>query len=839
MKLHSILALLVCAALAVGCGSDDGNTGTAPAADTGSSTIFDAGSGGGNNTGDTTTGSADAGTATDTGGDNACSCANVECGFIPGCPKSCGACKTSGTQCVNNKCEKKQTVKLKKFGEFCGPTKDCQPPPAGTASNAPEAQAFRDCKNAQCETNLCYSGVCTKLCTILKDEKNNATGAAGDDGIEDTTQNSECSDAATGDNAIHGSVYSCVQQADKAQVQQGQSAAICVPSGSWKNCSSNDECGDKESCRLYFIYGSLVQRCGPISHNPASTDGSTLAESCNDNPLEGDIGVCKNDLCFSLGCSAFCTKDSDCITEVGACKAGKCKNGNACTSDVDCSAWKCDSLQLSSNDPKKYNVCWPKNCKTNVDCPDDSFACRLSYNGVQDPKGEPDPDDPSKTIMPAWNNICVSKVKDAAKVGEACDPFSADEDKSLKPCENPYMCDNGLCSTLCESTKDCPSDTKCNFNEAPLDLDDPDDGIYDVFLPYGTCSSTKGSGANCIGTKECGADKHCSLFVEPVNTPAGATAVNHKYEANGLCIDKNKDMGDYGTQCGSASSGVGVGKLCNSGFCLNTTNQTTNQAQPGFCVDLCSRKDDCAQNISIYNQQYKSVCTSLRLSWNTTADGKDDHYIPVCMPTNPQSSLDDCSTSKLCSKESEACIGYAISMSVHLKSKVEYWCGSVAHSPTTADPNPPQPTKNVGDECDLEASLNECKTGYCMPGSKTGKGYCSRVCNTNTDCGNKDGMICNTDYQRIERPNKDNAAVMPLCMKAKSCVSCFSDNGCAGNYSCTNIGGGGTLAKEVCAPSCTSDKDCAAADGGAKCVDAKDDKGNVISGKKVCAPSCS
>ena len=350
MKLHSILALMVCAALAVGCGGDDGNSGNNTVTDTGSTTLPDAGTDTGSTTGsDTATTDTGSTGSTDTGGSDPCDCANVECGFIPGCPKSCGACKTAGTQCVNNKCEKKQTVQLKKFGEYCGPTKDCQPPPNGTASNSPEAQAYRDCLNSQCETNLCYLSVCTKLCTILKDEKNNATGADGDDGIEDSTTNSECADAATGDKAIHGSTYSCVQQADKAQVQQGQSAAICVPSGSWKECSNNSDCGDKEACRLYFVYGTLSQRCGPISHDPGSTDGAKLAQSCNDNPLEGDVAVCENDLCFSLGCSAFCKKDEDCITEPGACKAGKCPNGNACSSDVDCSAWKCDALQLSSN----------------------------------------------------------------------------------------------------------------------------------------------------------------------------------------------------------------------------------------------------------------------------------------------------------------------------------------------------------------------------------------------------------------------------------------------------------------------------------------------------------
>lgn len=839
MKQLSILAIVACAALTVGCGS----SGTTPGGtvDTGGGAATDTGGGGGSDaTTGTDTGGGGGGDATGTtdtggGGDN-CSCAGKECGFIPGCPKSCGSCG-AGQKCVNNKCEKKVVVQLKKFGEFCGPTKDCQPPPAGTASNSPAAQAYRDCLNAQCDTNLCYGGVCTKLCTILKDEKNNATGSAGDDGIEDSATNSECGDAATGDKAIHGSTYSCVQQLDKAQVQQGQSAAICVPSTSWKECKADSECQDTESCRLYFVYGALTSRCGPKSHSPGSTKGAGIAQSCNSNPLEGDVAVCTNDLCFSLGCSAFCNDNKDCVTDVGACKAGKCANGSTCKDDTDCSAWQCSQQQLSSNDPKKYGVCWPKNCKVNGDCPDDTFACRISYNGVQKPEGEPDPDDPTKVILPGWDNICVSKVKDGVKVGEACDPFSSDDDTTLKACENPFMCNNGNCSTLCETGKDCPKDMKCNINEAPLDLDNPDDGIYDVFLPYGSCTSVKGAGKACLGTKECGAGKHCKMVVEPVDLAAGATPVSYKYVANAMCVDVEAGKGDYGKLCGSASDGKGLGKLCNSGFCLNTTN-AAGQAQPGFCVDLCGSKNDCAQNVSIYNQNYKSVCTSLRLSWNTTPEPEDDHFIPVCVPTNPNSSLSDCSKDKTCTKANEACLGYAITMSVDKPTKMEYLCSFVGNSPTQANQNPPQPTKKVGEECDLEATLNECTTGYCMPDVKNGKGYCSRVCNENSDCPTSDSMSCNKDYARIPRPDKANAGLMPLCMKAKSCIPCAYDYTCAGNYACTNVGGGGTLAKQVCAPSCATDKDCANADGGAKCVPAKDADGNEIKGKNVCAPGC-
>lgn len=838
MKRTSILAILACAILAVGCGSNDTKD-DGGGTDTGSVAVDSGGGGGGDaTTGTDSGGTADAGATTDAGGgSDKCSCDGKECGFIPGCPKSCGACG-AGKVCKNNTCEAKVVVKLTKYGEFCGPTKDCQPPPNSAASDSPAAKQYRECLNAQCETNLCYGSVCTKLCTILKDEKNNATGAAGDDGIEDSSTNSECSDAASGENAPHGSSYACVQQLPKAQVQAGQSAAVCVPATDFKPCKASSDCKDTERCRLYNIYGEVTPRCGPKSHTPKSTEGATLAQTCNDNPLDGDIAICENGFCNGLGCISFCKDNADCLTDNSKCTSGKCANGNSCKADADCSAWQCEQQKLSSSSSATTGICWPKKCEVNGDCPDETFACRISYNGVQNPKGDPDPEDATKVKMPGWSNICVSKIKNGVKAGENCDPYSSDDDTSLKGCENPFMCNGGVCSQLCTEKSGCPKDMKCGFNEAPLDLDDPDDGIYDVYLAYGTCVSIKGAGKSCASTKECGATKHCKVIIEPAGMAASATPTDYKYVANGLCVDKGAGMKDYGGMCGSATTEKGLGKLCNSGYCLNATNQA-GQPQPGFCVDICSKQADCAPTVKLYNQDYKSICTSLRLSWNLTAAPQDDHYIPVCMPTSPNSSLADCSKDKACAKNTEACLGYAVSMSVDKPSKVEYFCSFVGNSPTQANQNPPQPTKNVGEECDLEASLAECKTGYCMPDSKTGKGYCSRVCNKDADCGAaKDGMFCNMDYQRIPRPDKANAAIMPLCMKKKSCIPCSYDYSCAGAYTCHNVGGGGTLAKQVCSPSCKTDADCASTDGGAKCVDSKDAEGNVIKDKKVCAPSC-
>lgn len=155
-----IFALAICCLLMIGCGDKSEDT-TTPAADTTSSIDTKTPEG------DTQTSDNDTSTGNNTtidvssGNGDQCSCAGKQCGFIPGCTKSCGACG-AGKKCVNNQCIASTTAKLKKFGEFCGPTKDCQP--ALSNATQTEKDAYRDCLNAQCDFGICNGGICIKEC---------------------------------------------------------------------------------------------------------------------------------------------------------------------------------------------------------------------------------------------------------------------------------------------------------------------------------------------------------------------------------------------------------------------------------------------------------------------------------------------------------------------------------------------------------------------------------------------------------------------------------------------------------------------------------------------------
>ena len=769
-----------------------------------------------------------------------CSCAGKQCGFIPGCPMSCGACPL-GKKCVTNTCIDQGGNKLKKLGEFCGPTASCQPPWDDSDDKAYDKalSLYWQCLNAQCAGGTCLGNICTQQCKIKKDEVDNATGIKGADGIEDTSVNfSDCTGAVAGP---VGKNFRCVEYRSEAEVSQGQSLQFCYAGSAFKHCKSNGDCAAGESCQFKRIYGKYSTRCMPAYSNPDKSPGAKVSELCNDNIVQDAIALCAGGICTGIGCRTFCKSDADCNTApAGACKAGKCSTGAKCSSDADCSVWECKKgVTIYSDLKDTFDLCGAKACKDDKACPAD-FFCRLSYNGVTKPGGDPDPKNPGKLILPDWENICQRRRKSGVAPGLPCDAYPHDMDKTFKPCQTlDWYCamGNGVCGNLCASDADCAANMKCPALEFAWDLDQ--DNEDETFLETGLCANTKGnvksvlcySNNDCKGASSTGQDQVCqawSLHINDPTTPPGAPA-KKVITSGGLCVDGDAKKGKFGDFCGNDASI----KHCSSGTCLSLASGA------GLCTDLCAKRSDCTDPVAIQGQTYKAYCMSLNIGgYNGTVAPFDDYRRAYCLWTD--SSVDDCSATKSCKAKDESCLARVMVWGMEKAANVEYWCNRVENSGQVGLPPPKNPDKTLGAECDLESELIQCKTLYCLRDVKPGKGYCSAPCNTDKDCGVGLGLYCNKanmGFPGVPRKDKSKAAIVPMCMKKKSCIVCEYDYQCAGGYLCTNLGGAGNLAKQRCAPTCKTDQECAGTDGGPKCLPQVDAQGKATA-VKVCKPGC-
>ncbi len=779
---------------------------------------------------------ADTGATQDTGSDNACDCAgkNAQCGFLPNCTKSCGACP-AGQQCLSNQCKKNTGPKKVPFGGACGPNKECVYPGSGAAQSA--VDAYFDCLDAQCEDNRCRNGVCIKSCVMTKDAIHNGSGKAGSDGVEDPGKSSECDDAVDGP---YGDKWRCVEFRDPSDVRNGQSSAFCYPGVTWKACKGSGECGAGNSCQLRYVFGQYGTYCVPKRKPPEGAKHVGLGGACNTNPLAGDVQICDSNWCSSSwGCRAFCADDTDCLTDVGACKAGTCTNtpaggkAKSCTSDADCSALFCKSgLKYYSNVEQTFSMCYPKNCELTGDCAK-GYGCRLNWNGVSSAEGDPDPDDPKKTLLPGWAHLCLPHKADGVKAGELCDKYPSDSNSDDPACENSSFCRDGFCGNLCKSDGDCASNMKCGASEFGFDGDD--DGWYDYRIAADHCVGLPAASTDCTSNDDCAGTEVCKPWVHKTGADLpGVTPAKPMYTASGTCIAKIPKRAQFAAYCGAGKDGV----QCQTDICLSVfSNQNY-----GICTDACDSRSDCPAKVKIGSFTYKSVCSSRWLMGNQTLlDATDDVYTPVCWPSNDANSLEDCTKTRTCALKGEACYPRVITRGPDTAAKVEYWCMKVNGS------SEPAPTLKTGEACDPEANVNPCLGGYCLEdGGKSGgkaTGYCSALCLKDSDCGTSaGGMFCNTERQQIPRKDKAKAAVVPLCMKAVACVPCSGNHQCTPGRLCTNVGGTGQLVDRRCAPECSTDADCgkaAVSDTavGAKCVDQRNRFG-AKTGKKVCSVTC-
>lgn len=806
------MAMTACSSDSGGSSSDGGDstTSTGGSDATGSTTEATTDTGGGTTTTDGGGTTADGTTTGATTGGDTCTpfCQpSWECG-PDGCGGTCGAGCPETDVCNNAKhvCEEKAVVvPLAEFGEACGETAECQrtiDSPEGQVAN-PQWQA---CSNAQCESGNCQPPACSKSCTVTKDQTD-SEGNPGPDGIDDPDAAfNDCAGAADG---IMGSAHTCVALLPP---DQGQPLNWCLPGTTFKECSNNTECPGDETCQLLYVVGQYTSRCA------AQPKGSVkIGQHCNENPVEGDVLYCETTLCFGLGCTGFCQSDTDCLTDT--CSGGTCAaSGAACANDAECSSFYCRNEYhlFGEDDPNlgelTFDMCWPKQCGTNVDCSGD-YHCSISGNGKEGAEVE-------------WEHLCLPDAPGSASLGEECEDDATD---NIPKPECAGVClNNGTCSAICNGDADCAAGGNtmlCSASAVPVDFED--DGIDDKHLALGLCVDFAGSQTPCIKDGDCGADEVCdfySFFADETQT---------SMDGGGICSTFDAGEGDVGEACGG-NSGVN----CKSGFCLGSSGD-----QPGYCTALCDTMSDCPQGTSLGNFQgiYNMACRGLVYSQGFTEGSNEDIlWLPLCIPVVEEtSSLTVCTGDGTCAGASEACQPFAIASGATGPGKIEMLC--VGAGAFDAQGTFVPATAAYGAACDItfesENAADACMSNLCFQDTSADAGYCGKLCDADADCSSAGSEYTCQNVVLIDRANDADDVATGMCRKAASCITCFDDNDCSGDYVCANAGGVGLLADQRCAPACTVDADCAGTDGGNTCAVSIGANGQP-DGTSACIPTC-
>ncbi len=322
---------------------------------------------------------------------------------------------------------------------------------------------------------------------------------------------------------------------------------------------------------------------------------SSRLEPCKSDEDCPDFHACSNSLCVQVQCK----KDPDCNAQK-YCRNYQCVDRVSCTQDTDC----------LDDEICENGFCTQVGCKQDSDCTE-------GYSCVE--------------------HECVSA---------AC---SSDDD-----CDPGMICIEGMCTTGCNSQRDCPAGTLCA-------TDSGEHGLCVECIEDSDCSA----GQKCVeySCREfCTNDQDCSEgFCDTQSHLCVDCTRDDQCEIGFICEQQTCEQGcrkdrdcPTGQICESDSCRTGCRQDddCSTGhICLSDTCQEgcriDQDCQPGqicqdnSCVDFCSQDADCVQG---------QICDS-----GSCRDGcriDDDCFDAVCNQTTHTCVecrvKDDCELGNLC-----------------------------------------------------------------------------------------------------------------------------------------------------------------------------------------------
>lgn len=689
-----------------------------------------------------------------------------------GCGGSCGSCP-KGTVCSKDQTMCILTAVQEPLGGACGETDLCamiikdpiQPELRYYNPNWPA------CLDDQCREGPCIYGFCSRTCTIYKDTVINATGEPGSDGVEDP--DSSKSDCADGKDVIFDSGFVCVAKSG---------ANLCLPKASFAFCSRTADCPDGEACSLVEINGQLSGRCVA---KPKTGQG--LSQACSTK--KQDSQLCETWLCSKDGCTAPCADDFDCLTALASCEGGTCaQSGLPCTSDADCSAWRCGSDVQVSWLQGSFTACTPRECLTDSDCRDPSWYCLL-----QPKDGNPD------------NGVtgrCSPRLVGGAGLGEYCNVTKGDGLPDVV-CANEAYCLFHRCGAACQKDTDCSTDGSMRCAEVSFGLDINLDNKPDRSFLAPVCIYLGTDAQPCATQKDCEVGT-CTPWV-PFET--------HQVALH--CMTPPPASVSIGSECGSAAWGM----ECETRKCQNDRPES-----PGWCSVPCETSDDCPYLLAVGASEYRWICEAALFDDAGTTSRLDDRYVSWCTPVPGSSSLAPCGEMFICPDMEEVCIASVRAGAPSWQRSVSYVCVE------------PMSQSGIGSICDPKRQGRDCGTNICAPTAIEDVGFCSRLCSSDLDCAGLAfwGASC-VEHVLIPAPDPAFEVAVRECRVASSCVRCNDDYDCAKGFRCANVSSNSFVVDFRCARECETDADCQGAETGGLCAEVASPLASAPKGlAKVC-----
>ena len=410
-----------------------------------------------------------------------------------------------------------------------------------------------------------------------------AGDGAGDDGSSGGFDIAAGDGSGTGDGSGDAGAAD-VSTTDSAGLDAGSGDAGSGDAGaSGKTpCTNNTVCKNTEFCALYYNNVQQLEGDGspvklPGWANLCEPDGVNKAqegEACD--PIAGDgdtsLKVCVNaSTCMQGTCTALCETDSQCPTgtRCGLSEYGKQlpKAGGGSGT-----AWL--PIDLCVPLPSDAGV-----CVKDADC-NAGAVCRPWVKHLGD-------DNTSE-------GRCVTPEAGKQKTGGACGVKSTASGLG-KLCES-SLClyeyggtQTGVCTSTCDSHKDCPTTLSWNgtaFPTACVGLLANHSGTEaaddDVYIPHCVAVNEKSSLTDCEASRTCAGTSACRAYAI-ARGPDTAAKVDY------LCIELTTKTQPKGPTLddGAACDPFAVDSACKGGYCLIGANGK------GYCSRLCKDATGC------------------------------------------------------------------------------------------------------------------------------------------------------------------------------------------------------------------------------------------------------